>query len=73
MRSYPAGSVGPTRVSLTPYIGYQFLQSISYTTAGGKTLPGEVMPVANCHDNNQSQYLGDGLTGPVVVLSIQAM
>jgi len=49
------------------------LQRISNTTAGGKTLPIEVMPVANCHANNQSQYLGGGLTGPVVVSSIQAM
>jgi len=38
-----------------------------------KTLPIEVIPVANCYDNNQSQYLGGGLTGLVVVSSIQAM
>jgi len=40
---------------------------------GGKTLPIEVIPVANCYDNNRSQYLGGGLTSPVVVSSIQAM
>jgi len=33
----------------------------------------EVIPVSNYYDNNHSQYLGGGLTGPVVVLSIQAM
>jgi len=54
-------------------MGFEFLQCISNTTAGGKTLPIEVMPVANCYDNNRSQYLGGGLTGPVVVSSIQAM
>jgi len=43
-----------------------------YNTAG-KTLSIEVIPVANCHDNNQSQYLGGGLTGPVVVSSKQAI
>jgi len=73
MRIYPAGSVGPTRVHLTPSIGYEFLQCISNPTAGGKTLPIEVIPVANCYDNNWSQYLGGGLTGRVVVSSIQAM
>ena len=73
MRSYPAGSVGPTPVHLTPSIGYELLQCISNTTAGGKTLPIEVIPVASCYDNNQSQYLGGGLTGPVAVSSIQAM
>ena len=31
------------------------------------------MLVANCYDNNWSQYLGGGLTGPVVVSFIQAM
>ena len=51
----------------------EFLQSISNTTAGGKALPIEVMPVANCHDNNRSQYLGGGLTGPGVAPSIQAI
>jgi len=51
----------------------EFLQCISNTTAGGKTLPIEVMPVANCYDNKQSQYLGGGLTGPVGDPSIQAM
>jgi len=54
-------------------MGYEFLQCISNTTADGKTLPIEVRPVANCYDNNRSQYLGGGLTGPVVVSSIQAM
>jgi len=62
-----------SRVHLTPSIGYEFLQCISNTTAGGKTLPIEVIPVANCYDNNRSQYLGGGLTGPVAVSSIQAM
>ena len=38
-----------------------------------KILSIEVIPVANCYDNNGNQYLGDGLTGPVVVSSIQAM
>jgi len=70
---YPAGSVGPTRVRLTPSIEYEFLQCISNTTAGGKALPIEVIPVANCYDNNWNQYLGGGLTGPVAVSSIQAM
>jgi len=73
MRIYPVGSVGPTQVHLTPSIGYEFLQCISNTTAGGKTLPIGVIPVANCYDNNRSQYLDGGLTGPVVVSSIQAM
>jgi len=73
IRIYPAGSVRPTRVHLTPSIGYDFLQCIPNTTAGGKTLPIEVIPVANCYDNNRNQYLGGGLTGPVVVSSIQAM
>ena len=41
--------------------------------AGPKTLPIQVMPVANCHDNNRSQYLGGRLSGPVVVSSIPAM
>jgi len=54
-------------------MGCEFLQCISDTTAGGKTLPIEVMPVANCYNNNRSQYLGGGLIGPVVVSSIQAM
>jgi len=57
----------------TPPIGYEFLQCISNTTAGEKTLPIEVIPVASCYDNNRSQYLGGGLIGPVVVSSIQAM
>jgi len=39
----------------------------------GKALPIEGTPVANCYDNNRSQYLGGVLTGPVVVSSIQAM
>jgi len=73
IRNYPAGSTGPTRVYLTPSIGYEFLQCISNTTAGGKALPIEVIPVANCYDNNRSQYRGGGLTGTVVVSSIQAM
>jgi len=73
IRNYPARSIRPTRLRLTPSIGYEFLQCISKTTAAGKTLPIEVMPVANCHDNNRSQYLGGGLNGPVVVSSIQAM
>ena len=73
MRNYPAGSVGPTRVLLTPSIGFEFLQCISNTTADGITLPIEVILVANCYDNNRSQYLGGGLTGPVAVSSIQAM
>jgi len=73
MRIYPARSVGPTRVHLTPSIGYEFLQCISNATAGGKTLPIEVIPVASCYDNNRSQSLGGGLTGPVAVSSIQAM
>ena len=73
IRNYPAGGVGPTWVHLTPSIGYEFLQCISNTTAGGKTLPIEVIPVANCYNNNRSQYLGGGLTGPVVASSIQAM
>ena len=67
IRNYPAGSVGPTRVHLTPLIECQFLQCISNTSAGGKTLSIEVIPVANCYDNNRSQYLGGGLTGPVAV------
>ena len=54
-------------------MGCEFLQGISNTTAGGKTLPIKVMRVANCYDNNRSQYLGGGLTGPVVVSTIQAM
>ena len=54
-------------------IGYEFLQCISTTTAGGKALPIEVIPVANCYDNNRSDYLGGGLTCPVVVSSILAM
>jgi len=54
-------------------MGYEFLQCISNTTAGRKTLPIEVIPVAHCYDNKRSQYLGGGLTGPVAVLSIQAM
>jgi len=70
MRIYPARSVGPTRVHLTLSIGYKFLQCISNTTAGGRTLPIEVILVANCYDNNRSQYLGGGLTGLVVVSSI---
>ena len=73
MRNYPAGSIGPTQVHLTPSIEYEFLQCISNTTEGGKTLPIEVIPVAKCYDNNWSQYLGSGLTGPVEVSSIQAM
>jgi len=68
----PAGSIGPTWVHLTPSIGYEFLQCIFNTMAGGKTLPIKVIPVANCYDNNRNQYLGGGLTGPVVVSSIQA-
>jgi len=48
-------------------MGYEFLQCISNTSACGKALPIEVMPLANCYDNNRSQYLGGGLTGPVVV------
>ena len=39
-------------------MGCEFLQCISNTTAVGNTLPIEVMPVANCYDNNRSQYLG---------------
>jgi len=70
---YPAGSVGPTRVRLSPSIGYEFLQCITNTAAGGKTLPIEVIPVANCYDNNRNQYVGGGLTGQVAVLSLQAM
>ena len=54
-------------------MGYEFLKYISNTTAGGKTLGIEVRPVANCYDNNRSQYLGGELTGQVVVSSIQAM
>ena len=54
-------------------MGYEFLPCISKTTASGKTLLIEVIPVANCYVNNRSQYLGGGLTGPVVVLSIHAM
>jgi len=33
----------------------------------------EIMLVANCYDNNGSQYLGGGLTGSVVLSCIQAM
>ena len=65
--------MGTTRVHLTGSIGYEFLQCILNTTAGGKTLSIEVIPVANCYDNNRSQYLGGGLTGPVGVSSRQAM
>ena len=72
IRSYAAGSIGPARVRITLSIGYKFLQCISNSMAGGKSLPIKVMPVAKC-DDNQSEYLYDGLTGPVVVLSIQAM
>jgi len=54
-------------------MGCEFLQCISNTTTGGKTLSIEVIAVANCDDNNRSQYLGSGLTGPVVESSIQAM
>jgi len=54
-------------------MGCESLQCISNTTAGGKTLPIEVIPEANCYDNNRSQYLGGELTGPVVVSFIQAM
>jgi len=46
---------------------------MSNTTAGGQTLPIEVIPEANCYDNNWCQYLGGGLTGPVVISSVQAM
>jgi len=46
---------------------------MSNTTAGGKTVPIKDIPVANCYDNKRGQYLGGGLTGPVVVLSIQAI
>ena len=70
---YLAGSIGPTRVRLTQSIGYEFLLYISNTTACGTTLPIKVIPVANCHENNRSQYLGGGLTGPVVVSPIQDM
>jgi len=70
---WSAGSVGPNRVHLTPSIGYELLQCISNTAGGGKTLPIEVIPVANCYENNRSQYLGGGLTCPVAVSSIQAM
>jgi len=70
---YPAGSIGPTRVHLTPSIGYEVLQCISNTTAGGKDLPIEAIPGANYYDNNRNQYLGGGVTGPLVVSSIQAM
>ena len=73
IRNYPTRSIRPTRVHLTASIEYEFLQSISNTTAGGKSLPNEVIAVANCYDNNRNQYLGGGYTGPVVVLSIQAM
>jgi len=73
IRIYAAGSVGPNGVHLTPSIGYEVLQCISNTTAGGKTLPIEVIPVASCYDINRSQYLGGGITGPVAVSSIQAM
>jgi len=73
IRNYPAGSIGPARAFLTSSIGQEFLQYISNITTGGKTLPIEVIPVANWHDNNQSHYLGGGLTGLVVVSSIQAM
>jgi len=73
MRNYPAGSVGPTRVHLTPSMGCEFLQCISNSTTGGKTHPIEVIPGANCYDNNRSQYLGGGLNGPVAVSSIQAI
>jgi len=73
IRNYPAGSFSPAWIRLTPLIGYEFLQYISNTTAGGKALPIKVMPVDNCHDNNRNQYLGGGLTGPVVVSSIQAI
>jgi len=73
MRNHPARSIGPTRVHLTLSIGYEFLQCMSNTTAGGKIVPIDVIPVANCYNNNQNQYLGGGLTGPVLVSSIQAM
>jgi len=73
MRNYPVGSIRPALVHLTSSIGYEFLQCIFNTTAGGKTLPIEVIPVATCYDNNYSQYLGGGLTGLVVVSSIQAI
>ena len=46
---------------------------MSNTTAGGKTVAIEVIPVASCYDNNRSQYLDGGLTGPVAVSSIQAI
>jgi len=74
----PAGIIVP-EVSdqlgfhLTPSIGFEFRQCISNTIAGGKTLSIEVIQVANCYDNNRSQYLGGGLTGLVVVSSIQAV
>ena len=54
-------------------MAYEFLQCISTTIAGGKTLPIEVMLVANYYANNRSEYLGGGLIGPVVVSSIKAM
>jgi len=73
MRNYPAGSIGSTQVHLTPSIGYKFQQYISNTTASGKTPAVKVIPVANCYNSNQSQYLGGGLTCLVVVSSIQAM
>jgi len=73
MRNYAAGSIVPTWVCLTPSRGFEFLQCFSNTRAGRKRLLIEVMPVANCPDNNQSQYLSGGLTGPVVASSIQAM
>jgi len=73
IRNYCAGGIRPTRVHLNLSIGYEFLQYISNITAGGKTLPIEVIPVANYYGNNRSQYLGGGLTGPLVVSSIQEM
>jgi len=73
MRNDPAGGIRSNQVRLTPSIGYKFLQCISNRTTTGKALPIEVIPVANCCDNNRSQYLGGGLTSPVVVLSVQAM
>ena len=73
IRDYHARGIAPGRVCFTPSLGHEFLQCFSNTTAGGKTVPIELIPVANCYDNNQSQYLDGGLTGPVVVLSKQAM
>jgi len=46
---------------------------LQYNRQWKKTLPIGAIPVANCYDNNQNQYLGGGLTGLVVVSSIEAM